>query len=211
MGIVNRQTGTMAKNGSVTNKNGHKSSGPLLRTLKRFYYRFLRIRGTPHQVAMGLALGVFVGMTPFLGIHTVIAVMLASVFKLSKISAGIGVFITNPFTAPLIYPLTYRIGTLVIGFSDPSQWHNLFQSGGVIALMKDSPSILFDLMVGGGILGLFLAVITYYVTFHLVARARRRLEERKARRMVRKAALLRSFRRKTRAKEPDAEQGRQAN
>ena len=67
-----------------------------MRTLKRAYYRFLRIRGAPEQIALGMALGVFIGMTPFLGFHTVIAVMLAAVFKWSKIAAGVGVFITNP-------------------------------------------------------------------------------------------------------------------
>lgn len=166
-----------------------------IRTLKRFYNRFIRIRGTPQQVALGLALGVFVGMTPLMGFHTVIAVMLASIVKWSKLASGIGVFITNPFTAPFIYPLTYRLGAAVTGLSDPSRLRKLFETGGLIDLLKDSPMMIVDLIVGGVIIGLPLAVISYFIALHIVTRARRRLNRRKERR-----ARLRALRAKREAK-----------
>jgi uncharacterized protein (DUF2062 family) len=152
--------------------------------LKGFYNRFLRIRGTPRQVAMGFALGIFIGMTPFLGFHTVIAVMIASLGKWSKLAAGVGVFITNPFTAPFIYPLNYRLGVLVTGFSDPSLLRKLFESGGLVKLLKDSPMIIVDLIVGGVVIGLPLAVIAYLAALHIVTRARARMKRRKARRIL---------------------------
>ncbi len=158
--------------------------------LKRFYNRFFKIRGTPQEISLGLALGIFVGMTPFLGLHTVIAVMLASVVKWSKIAAGIGVFITNPFTAPFIYPVTYRLGSAITGFSDPSRFLKLFGPDGLVQLMKNSPMILVDLIIGGMIIGLPLAAITYFVTLQAVSRARRRIALRKERRAQRKLARM---------------------
>lgn len=159
-----------------------------VRMMKRFYVRFVRLRGTPHQISLGLALGFLVGMTPFLGAHTVIAIFLASLFKWSKITATIGVMITNPLTAPLIYPVTYKLGNSVTGLSDPSQWSKIFEPGGVIALMKSSPVIIVDLSVGGMIVGIPLAVITYYVTLNAVTRARKRIERRRARRATARRA-----------------------
>lgn len=150
--------------------------------LKRLYYRFLRIRATPQQMSLGLALGIFVGMSPFIGFHTAIAVMLASVFKWSKIAAGVGVFVTNPLTAPLIYPLTYKLGAVITGFSEPIQWFKLFEQGGFVGMMKNSPLILVDMIVGGAIIGVPLSVITYYITFQAVLAARKRMERRKAQR-----------------------------
>ena len=185
----------MKSMGKAKNNNGKRksrSSGPLLRSLKRFYYRFLRIRGTPPQIALGLALGVFVGMTPFFGFHTVMAIVLASLFKWSKIAAGVGVFITNPFTAPIIYPLTYRLGAVITGFSDPAQFRKLLQSGGLLDLMKDSPMILVDLIVGGAIVGVPLAAMAYFAGIQIVTRARKRLEARKARRIAKRAARLKA-------------------
>ena len=156
--------------------------------MKRFYVRFVRLRGTPHQISLGLALGILVGMTPFLGAHTVIAVFLASLFKWSKITATIGVMITNPLTAPLIYPVTYKLGNKVTGLSDPSQWARIFEPGGVIALMKNSPAIIVDLNVGGMILGIPLAVFTYYLTLNAVSRARKRIEMRRVKRAAARRA-----------------------
>lgn len=168
-----------------------------MRALKRTYYRFLRLRGTPRQIGQGLALGVFIGMTPFLGFHTVIAVMLAAVLRWSKIAAGVGVFVTNPFTAPLIYPLTYKLGAAVSGLSKMSHFPKLFEPGGVIGLMKNSPMILVDLLVGGVIIGLPLAIVSYYIAFYAVSGARKRMELRKSSRITRRAALL-----KKKKKEP---------
>jgi uncharacterized protein len=150
--------------------------------LKRFYFRFLKIRGTPQQISRGVALGVFIGMTPFLGFHTAIAVMLASLFKWSKITAGLGVFVTNPLTAPLIYPLTYRLGAMITGFSEPIQWLKLFEQGGFVGMVKNSPWILIDMLIGGAIIGVPLAIIAYYTALRLVLSARKRMEKRKLRR-----------------------------
>lgn len=161
-----------------------------MRVLKYLYYRFLRIRGNPQQISLGLALGFFIGMTPFLGFHTIIAIMLAAVLKWSKIAAGAGVFITNPVTAPIIYPLTYKLGAIVTGFSDPSQWRKLLESGGIVAIIKDSPMILADLVIGGIIIGLPLAVVVYYLSINTLTRARKRFELRKKRRIARKAELM---------------------
>ena len=37
------------------------------------YHRTVRLRATPHAIAMGIAAGVFVSWTPFIGLHFVSA------------------------------------------------------------------------------------------------------------------------------------------
>jgi uncharacterized protein (DUF2062 family) len=183
--------------------NSHPILVRCVKLLKGFYNRFLRIRGTPRQVSLGLALGIFIGMSPFMGFHTVIALMIASLVKWSKIAAGVGVFITNPFTAPLIYPLTYRLGVAVTGLSDPSLLRKLFESGGIVELLKDSPMMIVDLIVGGVVLGLPLAAVAYLAAFHIVTRARARMRRRKARRMRRLSALPSKVQSKQSAPSPE--------
>lgn len=179
----------MANRNDPVKKKARKSSSRLFRMLKLIYYRFVRLRGTPEQISLGLSLGIFVGMTPFLGVHTIISIALASLFKWSKITAAIGVMITNPFTAPLIYPAAYKLGAMVTLFSKPAQWSKIFESGGVIGLMKSSPMIFINLFVGGVIIGLPLSFVSYYVAMYALSRARRRLKIRKARRALERAAL----------------------
>jgi len=154
----------------------------IIRIIKRFYNRFLKLRGSPRQVSLGMALGVFVGMTPFLGFHTALAVLLASFFQWSKIAAAVGVLITNPITAPMIYPLTYRLGAMLTGFSEPIQWSRLLEPGAFIDLMKNSPMIIIDMLVGGIIVGLPLSIVIYFITHTLVSKAKKRIEIKRAQR-----------------------------
>ena len=156
------------------------------RSSKHFYHRFFKLRGSPREASLGIALGVFVGMSPFLGFHTAIAVLLASLFKWSKITAALGVFITNPITAPIIYPLTYRLGAMLTGFSEPIQWSRLLESVALIELLKNSPMIIIDMLFGGIFVGIPLSIIVYFITHAIVSKAKKRIEMKKARRMLKK-------------------------
>ena len=160
----------------------------IIRNLKRFYRRFIKLRGSPRQASLGMALGVFVGMTPFIGFHTALAVLLASLFKWSKIAAAVGVLITNPITAPMIYPLTYRLGAILTGFSEPIQWSRLLEPGAFIDLMKNSPMIIIDMLVGGIIVGIPLSIVIYFATYMVVSKAKKRIEIKKAQQKRKKQA-----------------------
>lgn len=153
-----------------------------LASIKAFYIRFLKIRGSPEQISLGMALGIFIGMTPFMGFHTVSSVALASLFGWNKITAGIGVFITNPVTAPIIYPFTYQLGSKITGYSDPEKLAALFQDNGIISLIKNSPLFITDLLIGGAVIGIPTAIIGYYITFKFVTGAREKWRKRKGRR-----------------------------
>ena len=146
------------------------SNGSIKRNAARVYQRFLKLRGDPHAIGMGLSLGFFVGMSPLMGLHSVIAVTVAAVFKWSKIAALIGVFVTNPLTAPLIYPLTYTLGAMVLG--NPVS----LGAGGLHLgdLFISSPQVLADLFVGGAIIGLAGGAVSYIVATRAIRQYRRR-------------------------------------
>ncbi|MDZ7777337.1 MAG: DUF2062 domain-containing protein [Bacteroidales bacterium] len=79
--------------GKMNRKMVTRYGSKLAQAYKKAYERFLRIRGTPQEIALGFALGLFVGMSPFLGFHMAIAVFLAALFEWNKISAAVGVWI----------------------------------------------------------------------------------------------------------------------
>ncbi len=70
----------------------------------------------PERVAAALGLGVAVGLSPFIGFHLILAVVLAAVFRLHKLDTVIGSFAGNPWTLPAIYALGYRLGRLLLGY-----------------------------------------------------------------------------------------------
>lgn len=138
------------------------------------YDRIIKIKGAPRQIALGFALGLFVGMTPFLGTHIIVSLVLASLLGWSRISAIIGVNITNVATAPFIYAINYWVGAKVTGLTTHFPWPASMGYVAFVKLLKASPLILVDLCVGGVILGLPVSVAGYYICLHAIKAYRRR-------------------------------------
>ena len=113
--------------------------------VSRAYARFIKIRGRPREIALGLALGLFVAMSPFMGFHTAIAVFIAAVLKWNKISAAIGVWLSNPVTAPIIYGLTWLVGSNITGTKLADNLPEAFSFQSSVALVLKTPAILWTL------------------------------------------------------------------
>ena len=161
-------------------KNQIVSNNKVITSLKKGYRRFLKIRGRPNEIALGLALGLFVGMTPSMGFHTAIAVFFAALFKWNKISSAIGVWVTNPLTAPVIYPVNYFIGAKLIGLQKD---YFVFKANGfatIYKMMLKAPEIFWALIIGGIVLGLPLAVAGYYFSYSVVQRYQDDIKEKLA-------------------------------
>ncbi len=144
------------------------------------YERFLKIRGEPREVALGLALGVFIGMMPILGLQTVSAIFFASLLKWNKISAALGTLISNPLTIPPLYALTYFVGSKIMGLQ---QGLPRFTGTGVdtlLHLLNRTPEIIWAMFLGGFILGLPAAVAAYFFSREAVRQYQSKIRERLA-------------------------------
>jgi hypothetical protein len=155
--------------------------------LQKTFNRFLKIRGNPREIALGAALGLFVSMTPFIGLHTVMAILFAALFKWNKISAALGVWVTNPFTAPFIYGLTYFVGKLCLGIEKSPRLHTHLDYSMILGMLQKTPEILLILTVGGIIVGLPLAFLGYYFSYSAISRYQQDIRDKLARRRKKKA------------------------
>jgi uncharacterized protein (DUF2062 family) len=85
------------------------------RTLLRY---ILLIEDTPHSIALGTAIGVFIGMTPTVGIQMIIVMIFSFLvkpfFTFNRMAALITVYISNPLTTIPIYWFNYKVGTLFV-------------------------------------------------------------------------------------------------
>ena len=152
----------------------------LLGIFRRVYKRFIQIRGDPREVALGFALGIFVGMTPTMGVQTPIAVCIAALFKWSKLSAAIGVWISNPLTAPIIYGVSYITGAKFLHM-DPVFNMPLSPTWSTLkALLLKAPLAFEAMAVGGMIIGLPLAVISYYLSYAAVEKYQKDVKDKLA-------------------------------
>lgn len=143
----------------------------ILASVKKSYDRFLKIRGNPQEIAMGFALGLFIGMSPLMGFHMAIAVFLAALLKYNKFAAASAVWISNPLTAPVLYGLTYYIGAKVLGMDNARLLSGLDQNI-LLVIVRQAPEIIGVLTVGGIILGLPAAIVGYYVSLKAIVKYR---------------------------------------
>ena len=91
----------------------------LQRFIRYWYLRLVRIKASPHTIAMGLAVGVFVGLLPVLPFQTAIAVPVAYVLRGSMIAAALGTWVSNPLNWVPFYILFYYVGRIVVPFDVP--------------------------------------------------------------------------------------------
>jgi len=78
--------------------------------------RLLAIDDPPERTALAFAVGVFIAFSPFLGLHTILATLLAFFFRFNKLAIFTGTFINNPFlTLVPIVIASYAIGAFLLG------------------------------------------------------------------------------------------------
>lgn len=143
--------------------------------LKRAYNRFVKLRGCPKEIARGFGVGVFVGFTPTLGAQMLIALPLAALLKSNKLAAVAGVWVTNPVTAPVIYGLTYFIGSHFTGVSGRLAT-GFTQEMTLMEIVAQAPHVFWTLTVGGIVVGLPLALASYCLALAAVNRYRDRIQ-----------------------------------
>ena len=143
--------------------------------LKELFVRIKKLQGDPRYIATGMAIGVFVGVTPTIPFHTLIAIALAFVFRGSKPAAAIGVWFANPITIPLFYIGSFKLGTLIL--NKPIPFDEKFES--ITALMTLGLDVTIAMIVGGAILGILPAVIAYILTYRIMTTVRQKALKRK--------------------------------
>ncbi|MYZ48706.1 DUF2062 domain-containing protein [Propylenella binzhouense] len=130
--------------------------------------RVLRLSATPYSIAMGCAVGAFVSCTPFIGMHFLITFLIAWPLRGNLIAGAIGTSIGNPVTFPFIWVGTYKIGHLLLHGHDRDAPARLGQDLLTKSFDQLVP-ILKPMAIGSVPLGLAIAVVTYFLTYYLVA------------------------------------------
>jgi len=82
--------------------------------LRRLYLTLRTEHTTPVKVAVAVALGVFVGVSPLWGLHFALCVLLATAFRLNRVLVYASANIGNPLTAAPILFAELQVGHRVL-------------------------------------------------------------------------------------------------
>ena len=170
--------------------------------------RLKRIPDTPHKISLGMSCGIFASFTPLFGLHFLIAGLLSYLLRANVLASLIGTFVGNPITFPIITVFNLKLGEWILGSSEYSSgdggkifegfldfifliYKSFFTEGSIgennVPRMKEFLNGVFiPYSLGGLILGIFIAVISYFLLRPLVATYQKKRSALKAKRFKKK-------------------------
>lgn len=140
--------------------------------------RIQRLPGTPHSIAAGLACGIAVSFMPLLGLHFVLAFALAWLCGGNMLAAALGTLAGNPWTFPLMFAASYRVGCWLLGQKAYS-----ITALGFEGLVDNLWAFFWPMLVGS----LPVAIVAWVVSYLLLVRPIAAFQERRRRRRMAKA------------------------
>ncbi|MBN1850360.1 MAG: DUF2062 domain-containing protein [Deltaproteobacteria bacterium] len=161
------------------------------RRLRYYFLRVVRLRGEPHELALGMALGIFTGMMPIMPFQVATAIMLAFFFHGSKITAAIGTLVSNPLNWYFLYYYSHKIGASILGLviqkpALSSIMDAVDRGEGlwvIIGKMAGAGSnIISSFILGGFIMGVVVSIPSYFIFlkfFNMIKIWREKRKERK--------------------------------
>jgi uncharacterized protein (DUF2062 family) len=138
--------------------------------IRNWINRAKALHGDPHYIAMGMAIGFFVAITPTMPLQTIIAASLAFILKGSKAAAALATWISNPLTMPIFYYASYKAGGVLFGTSIPDE----FTGGNITEILKLGLDAAMALIGGGVVIGILPGIIAYFTTRKIISKLRSR-------------------------------------
>jgi len=170
--------------------------------------RLKRIPDTPHKISLGMSCGIFASFTPLFGLHFLIAGLLSYVLRANVLASLIGTFIGNPITFPIITVFNLKLGEWILGSNEYSSgdggkifegfldfifliYKSLFTEGSIgensVPRMNEFLyGVFIPYSLGGLILGISVAIISYFLLRPLVSTYKKKKDSLKARRLKKK-------------------------
>ena len=170
--------------------------------------RLKRIPDTPHKISLGMSCGIFASFTPLFGLHFLIAGLLSYVLRANVLASLIGTFIGNPITFPIITVFNLKLGEWILGSNEYSSgdggkifegfldfifliYKSLFTEGligenSVPRMNEFLYGVFIPYSLGGLILGISVAIISYFLLRPLVSTYKKKRDSLKARRLKKK-------------------------
>ena len=144
-----------------------------MRRLRRTGRILLHVEDSPSRVALAFGLGVFIAFFPVLGIHTVMALLLALVLRLNKVAILAGAWTNNPWTLGPMFTAGTLVGCVLLGASPASLSDIDWALGGrpfYASLAAALRPLLLPFVIGNLVLGAAAAAASFLVLRALLAR-----------------------------------------
>jgi len=153
------------------------------RTVRYQWLRLVRLRGDPFVLARGIAIGIFIGLTPTIPFHTILTIFFCAVGR-GHLVAGLvaSLLVSNPLTIPFQYYISWKVGTILTGSS--LSWEQVKYLMGIArdVSMLEAVKLIYinsfrsmvSVLLGGIVFSLPFAITSYFSALYLYIRRQKR-------------------------------------
>jgi uncharacterized protein len=148
-----------------------------MRGFRAYLRELLLLDEPPARTALTYSLGVFIGFSPFLGFHTLIALLVIVLFRVNRLAILAGVYTNTPWTLAPAATLGTALGFWLLGTegSFPAISRARLASADFRhELFSDIAQLLTPFVVGNLVLGAALGLLAYFVAKPALVRYRRK-------------------------------------
>ena len=154
-----------------------KKNNKIIGLIKSIYAKIFLINDTPQKIALGLGLGVFLGILP--GVGPVAALVLAGLFRVNRATAVLGSLATNTWLSLVTFILSIKVGSAIIG----ANWKNVYHDA--LTFIKHFHSwdlfkvsvlqVALPLAIGYLVVSFCLGLIAYLITLTILTNLKKPL------------------------------------
>jgi uncharacterized protein (DUF2062 family)/SAM-dependent methyltransferase len=149
----------------VTESSDTPATGPTFRTrqaawLTTLLYRYRTEHNTPGRQALSIGLGLYIGASPFIGFHLLMAMVFGWLFRLNRLKVYLASHISNPLFAPVLYASEIQIGSWL-------RTGHVYSTATLAEVQLRG--LALDVLIGSVVVGLTLSVTGAIVTYALMS------------------------------------------
>lgn len=133
----------------------------------------MRLTGTTHSVAAGLAVGASISFTPLLGTHFLQTALLCWLLRVNILAGMIGTAMGNPWTFPLMFWADHKVGTEIMGALGFGNFMDLPEDFSLSLLLKHPVELMAPFVLGGYVCAAAAFPVCYGLAFVSVRAARK--------------------------------------
>ncbi|MBF0343270.1 MAG: DUF2062 domain-containing protein [Nitrospirae bacterium] len=146
--------------------------------IKTVFKSLMGLQDSPMKVAVSFGFGTLIAFSPLVGLHTVLVLVTAVVFKLNKVAVLTGVYINNPLTFIPISTFCTWVGVKILGM-DAASVHLDFSNLTMSNVMTVFGSLLRPFILGSAFVAVIAGGLSFFIILYIF-RLKNRLQKTEA-------------------------------
>jgi uncharacterized protein len=147
---------------------------------RRWLGQLLHTHDTPTRTAAAFAVGVFFGFSPFLGLHTILGLVVAFALNLNRVAVLLGIYSNLPWILPAYYTLATMLGATILNVDVPPGLMRDFREaltkvswGEFRSLAKTLTPLVWSYALGSTIGAVVIAIAAYKASLTMIVAHRK--------------------------------------